>query len=65
MANTESAKKRNRQTITKTSINKSRLSRMKTFIKKAEELIKAGNKELAQKSFIEAQSEIARIYGTN
>ena len=39
MANTPSAKKRIRNTLRKTDINKSRRSRIKTFVKKVEDAI--------------------------
>ena len=42
MANTPSAKKRIRTTLRKTDINKSRKSRIKTFIRKVEDAIEMG-----------------------
>ena len=39
MANTPSSKKRVRKTLRKTDINKSRRSRIKTFVRKVEEAI--------------------------
>ena len=47
MANTPSAKKRIRTTLRKTDINKSRKSRIKTFIRKVEDAIDMGKKMLS------------------
>lgn len=59
MANTESAKKRIRQTAKKTEINKSRMNKLRTFVRKVEDFIKEGNKAEAEKAFVVAQSVIA------
>ena len=59
MANTESAKKRIRQTAKKTERNKARMNKLRTFVRKVEDFISAGNKVEAEKAFIEAQSVIA------
>ena len=50
MANHKSAEKRIRQTKTRTAANKSRTSRMRTFVKKVEEAIAAGDYAAAQKA---------------
>jgi len=60
MANHESAKKAYRQTIKKTLNNKSRISRMKTYIKKVLSAVTAGSAEEAESMFKVAQSEIMR-----
>jgi small subunit ribosomal protein S20 len=60
MANTTSAKKAARQTERRTMINKSRRSRMRTFIRKVEEAIASGNRDAADAAFRAAQPEIAR-----
>ena len=60
MANTPSAKKRVRQLARKTEVNKARRSRIKTFIKKVEESILAGNSGEAKTAFKLAQPEIQR-----
>jgi small subunit ribosomal protein S20 len=60
MANHASAKKAHRQTIKNTLINKSRMSRIKTFIKKVMVAINSGSKQAASEAFIVAQSEIMR-----
>ncbi len=60
MANTKSAKKAARQTERRTEINKSRRSRLKTFVRKVEEAIASGEKEAAAEALREAQPEIQR-----
>jgi small subunit ribosomal protein S20 len=60
MANTKSAKKAARQAERRTEINKSRRSRLKTFVRKVEEAIAAGEKEAAVVALREAQPEIQR-----
>ena len=60
MANTPSAKKRVRQLERKTEVNKARRSRIKTFIKKVEESILAGDSNEAKNAFTIAQPEIQR-----
>lgn len=60
MANHKSAKKRIRRNETRATINKSRLSRIRTFIKKVETAIQAGNAAEAQSALQSAQPEIYR-----
>lgn len=60
MANHASAKKACRQTEAKTLINKSRMSRIRTFIKKVTNAIESGNKEEAAQVFKVTQSEMMR-----
>ena len=60
MANIRSAKKRIRQTGRRTLINRNRLSRLRTFIKKIESAIAAGDKAGATEAFRAAQPEIHR-----
>ncbi len=60
MANHASAKKANRQNLRKNAINKSRLSRIKTYVKKVLHALTTGSKESAQQAFINAQSEIMK-----
>ena len=60
MANHKSAEKRIRQTVKRTAINRSRLSRMRTFVKKVETAIASGDKEAAQSAFQLAQPELHR-----
>ena len=60
MANTPSAKKRIRNTLRKTDINKSRRSRIKTFVKKVEDAIETKDARSAMDSLKAAQPEIMR-----
>ena len=60
MANTPSAKKRVRQLIRKTEVNKARRSRIKSFIKKVEEGITASDSQNALMAFKKAEPEIQR-----
>ncbi len=60
MANTDSAKKAARQTIRRTEVNKSRRSRMRSFVRKVEEAIAAGDHQLAFTAFQAAQPEMMR-----
>jgi small subunit ribosomal protein S20 len=63
MANTPSARKRIRQTEKRTIRNAARRSRMRTFIKKVEQAIAGGDKELAVAALREAQPEMQRAAG--
>jgi small subunit ribosomal protein S20 len=60
MANIRSAKKRIRQTARKTVVNRNRMSRVRTFVKKVETAIAAGDKDAASAALKEAQPEIMR-----
>ncbi len=60
MANHNSTKKSCRKIKRRTFINKSRFRRIKTFIKKVEELIKSGSDGQALEMFKITQSEIMR-----
>lgn len=60
MANTLQAKKRIRQSARKTDANKRRVSRIRTFVKKVETAIEAGDKKAAAVAFAAAKPEIAR-----
>ncbi len=63
MANTASARKRIRQTETRTARNQARKSRMRTFIKKVETAIAGGNRSAAAAALREAQPEMQRAAG--
>ena len=63
MANTASARKRNRQTKRRTERNQARKSRMRTFVKKVETAITSGNKEAAAEALRAAQPEMQRAAG--
>ena len=60
MANTSSAKKSTRKIAARTEVNKSRRSRVRTFIRKVEEAITAGDHKVAVEALKAAQPEIAR-----
>lgn len=60
MANTTSAKKMTRKIAKRTAINRSRRSRMRTFVRKVEEAIAAGNPETALSALRAAEPEIMR-----
>lgn len=60
MAHHKSAKKRIRQTESKTAVNRSRVSRIRTFIKKVETAIASGDSASAQAALKSAQPEIMR-----
>jgi len=58
MAQHQSAKKRIRQTLRRTDVNKNRVSRVRTYVKKVEMAIAEGNKAAAQAAFKEAMPEM-------
>lgn len=60
MAQHKSAKKRIRQTDRRTDVNRSRMSRIRTFIKKVEAAIAGGDQKTAQAALQAAQPEIMR-----
>lgn len=65
MPNTESAKKRVRQTETRTLRNKNRRSSMRTAIRKLGEAIEAGDKATAQTQLIATQKLIDKAAKAN
>jgi small subunit ribosomal protein S20 len=60
MANTPQAKKRIRRNATRLTINHSRVSRIRTFIKAVESAIESGKKAEAAEALRAVQPEIAR-----
>ncbi|MEZ5959540.1 MAG: 30S ribosomal protein S20 [Hyphomonadaceae bacterium] len=60
MANTASAKKATRKIVFRTTINKSRFSRVKTHWRKLEDALEAGDVVVARAAFIAAESEQMR-----
>jgi small subunit ribosomal protein S20 len=60
MANTPGAKKAIRKIERRTEVNKARRSRVRTFLRKFEEALSAGDATAAKGAFIEAQSELMR-----
>lgn len=63
MANIASAQKRIRQTLKRTARNKARKSRVHGAIRKVEEAVAVGNKEVALAAFRAAQPELQRAVG--
>lgn len=60
MANTPQAEKRIRRNARRAAVNKARLSRIRTQVKKVESAIEAGDKALAQAALQAAQPELMR-----
>ena len=60
MPNIRSAKKRVRRNDRRTAINKNRVSRIRTYVKKVEMAIEGGDKAAAQAALKDAQPEIMR-----
>jgi small subunit ribosomal protein S20 len=60
MPHHKSAEKRLRQTEKRTTTNRSRLSRVRTFVKNVESAIETGDKTAAQSAFKAAQPELHR-----
>jgi small subunit ribosomal protein S20 len=60
MANTKSAKKAARQTVRRTNANKGRRSRARSYARKVEEAIEAGDKRAAAAALKEAEPVLAR-----
>lgn len=60
MANTPQSKKRARQTERRTAVNKARRSRVRTYLRKVEEAIAAGDGAQAAEALKAAQPELMR-----
>ena len=60
MANTKSAKKMVRKIARRVEVNKSRRSRMRTFVRKVEEAVAGGDKKVAVEALRAAEPEIMR-----
>ena len=60
MANTPSSKKRALQAERRAAVNKARRSRMRTFVRRVEEAIAAGERDAAAEALRLAQPEIMR-----
>ncbi|GJE53795.1 MULTISPECIES: 30S ribosomal protein S20 [Methylobacterium] len=60
MANTVSAKKMTRKIAKRTAINRSRRSRMRTFVRKVEEAIAAGDQTVAADALRVAEPELMK-----
>ena len=60
MANTKSAKKATRKIARRTEVNRNRISRVRTFVRKVEEALAAGDGAQAQAALKAAQPELMR-----
>ena len=60
MANHHSAKVRTRRNERRRVINKNRVSRIRSYVRKVEEAIESGDKKLATEAFKNAQPEMQR-----
>ena len=60
MANTPQSKKRARQNERRNDINRTRRSRIRTYLRKVEEAIASGNADAAKAALQAAQPELAR-----
>ncbi len=60
MANTKSAKKAVRKIEHRTALNKSRRSRMRTFVRKVEDAVATGDKAAARSALKDAQPVIMK-----
>lgn len=60
MANTKSAEKNARKATRNAAVNRARLSRVRTNVRKAEAAIASGDKEAAKAAFRAAQPEMVR-----
>mgnify|MGYP005628267189 FL=1 len=60
MANTAQSKKRARQNERRATVNKSRRSRIRTFLRKVEEAISNGDKSAASAALTAVQPELMR-----
>ena len=65
MANHSATKKSIRQTAYRTQVNRNRLSRVRTFMRRVEEAILSGDKAKAQAEFKTMQSELQRAEDKN
>jgi len=63
MANNPGAKKAIRKIARRTEVNKARRSRVRTFVRKLEEALEAGDAKAAAAAFVDAQSELMRAVG--
>jgi len=63
MANNPGAKKAIRKIARRTEVNKARRSRVRTYLRKFEEALAAGDAAVAKAAFVSAQSELMRAVG--
>lgn len=60
MANTPQARKRIRRNEARTTVNRNRVSRIRTLVKKVELALTAGDKDAATAAMVAMQPELAR-----
>jgi small subunit ribosomal protein S20 len=60
MANNPGAKKAIRKIERRTAVNKARRSRVRTYLRKFEEAVAAGDPTVAGEAFVKAESELMR-----
>jgi small subunit ribosomal protein S20 len=60
MANNPGARKAIRKIARRTEVNKARRSRVRTYVRKFEEALVAGDAAVAKAAFVEVQSELMR-----
>ena len=60
MANTPGAKKAIRKIERRTEVNKGRRSRVRTYVRKFEEALQAGDASAAKSAFVQAESELMK-----
>lgn len=60
MANTRSAKKATRKIARRTEVNTARISRVRTFVRKVDEAVAAGDKSAAAAALKAAEPELMR-----
>ena len=60
MANNPGAKKAIRKIARRTEVNTARRSRVRTFLRKFEEALAAGDAKVARDTFVQAESELMR-----
>lgn len=60
MANTKTAKKRARKIVRQTAVNRDRMSRIRSFLRKVEDAIAGGDKAAAQAALGAAEPELMR-----
>lgn len=63
MAHHRSAKKRIRQTLKRTVVNRARMNRIRTYIKKVEQALASGDPAAARSALRSAEPEIRRGVG--
>jgi small subunit ribosomal protein S20 len=60
MANTTSAKKAARKTVRRTAINRDRIGRVRTFVRRVDEAVASGDRDAAAAALKAAEPELMR-----